>query len=89
MLFKDTLLLDDYVFSDKSLKQSLSQHQLSSLTKGKCMPKAETQPDERQNILLPRELRGVSASPPHQAVLVYQDNTVFTLRCGKCYTEGR
>lgn len=90
MLFKDVLSLDDYVFSGKSLKESLPQHQLSSLTKGKCMPKAEAQPDERQNILLlPRELRGVSTSPPHQAVLVFQNNTVFTPRCSKCYTEGR
>lgn len=78
MLFKYVLLFDDYIFSGKSLKQSLPQHQLSSLTKEKCMPKAEAQPAERQNILLPRELRRVSASPPHQAVLVFQDNSFYT-----------
>lgn len=89
MLFKDVLALDDYVFSGKPLKQSLPQHQLSSLTKGKRVPKAEAQPDERQNIFCPRELRGVSASPPHQAVLVFQDNTVFIPRCSRCCTEGR
>lgn len=60
MLFKDVLLLDDYVFSGKSLKQSLPQHQLSSLTKGKCMPKAESQPHERQIILLLPESSGGS-----------------------------
>lgn len=75
MLFKDVLLLDDYVFSGKSLKQSLPQHQHSSLTKGKCMPKAEAQPDERQNILLlPRELRGGQCLyfPPGSACFLIQ-----------------
>lgn len=69
MLFKDVLALDDYIFSGKPLKQILPQHQLSSLTKGKRMPKAEAQPDERQNILLPRELRAGQclSSPPGSA----------------------
>lgn len=41
MLFKAVLLFDACDFSGKSLKQSLPHHQLSSLTEGKCMPKAE------------------------------------------------